>query len=91
MSSVEVFFEGRVQGVGFRWSVRNLAKGFDVTGWIKNLADGRVQMQISGSAAEIKSFLEAITQSDLRGLIRKQSESPLEGPVSATGFEIRHE
>jgi acylphosphatase len=91
MNSVEVFFEGHVQGVGFRWSVRNLAKGFDVTGWIKNLADGRVQMQVCGTAAEIKDFLEAINQSELRGHIRKQTESPLAGPVGATGFEIRHE
>lgn len=91
MSSVEVFFEGRVQGVGFRWSVRHTAKGFDVTGWIKNLPDGRVQMQISGEAEEIKSFLEAISQSELRAHIRKQIESPLASPVRATGFEIRHE
>jgi acylphosphatase len=91
MSSVEVFFEGRVQGVGFRWSVRNIAKGFDVTGWVSNLPDGRVQMQISGEAEEIKSFLEAINQSELRAHIRKQIESPVPGPVRATGFEIRHE
>ncbi len=91
MSSVEVFFEGRVQGVGFRWSVRHIAKGFDVTGWIKNLPDGRVQMQVSGQAEEIRSFLEAINQSELRAHIRKQIEAPLTGPVGATGFEIRHE
>jgi acylphosphatase len=91
MSSVEVFFEGRVQGVGFRWTVRHLAKGFDLIGWIKNLPDGRVQMQISGDAEEIKSFLEAINQSELRAHIRKQNESPLAAPVQATGFEIRHD
>lgn len=91
MSSVEVFFEGRVQGVGFRWSVRHIAKGFDVIGWIKNLPDGRVQMQVSGEAEEIKSFLEAINQSELRAHIRKQNETPLDAPVRATGFEIRHE
>jgi acylphosphatase len=91
MSSVEVFFEGRVQGVGFRWSVRHTAKGFDVTGWIKNLPDGRVQMQVSGEAEEIRGFLDAINQSELRAHIRKQIESPLDGPVRAAGFEIRHE
>ncbi len=91
MSSFEVFFEGRVQGVGFRWTVRHLAKGFDIIGWIKNLPDGRVQMQVSGENEEIRSFLEAINQSELRAHIRKQSESPLTGAVRTNGFEIRHE
>jgi acylphosphatase len=91
MFALEVFYEGRVQGVGFRWSVRNVAKGFDVTGWIRNLPDGRVQMQVSGAEAELRSFLEAIGQSELRALIKKQTELPLDKPVVASGFEIRHD
>ena len=42
-----VFFEGRVQGVGFRYSVRQLAKGYDVAGWVRNLPDGRVELEAS--------------------------------------------
>ena len=42
MTARHVFFEGRVQGVGFRWTVKNLARGYDVIGWVKNLPDGRV-------------------------------------------------
>jgi acylphosphatase len=91
MSSVEVFFEGRVQGVGFRWTVRHIAKGFDVIGWIKNLPDGRVQMQTGGEPREIKEFIEAINQSELRAHIRKQTEQLLTTPVQAAGFEIRHD
>ena len=91
MLSLEVFYEGRVQGVGFRWSVRNLAKGFDVTGWIRNLADGRVQMQVTGEEQEVRDFLEAVGQSELRAHIRKQTETKLEKPVLANGFEIRHD
>ena len=91
MISLEVFYEGRVQGVGFRWSVRNVAKGFDVTGWVRNLHDGRVQMQLTGEEEEVRSFLEAVNQSELRAHIRKQTENPLPAPVSANGFEIRHE
>jgi len=48
MTSLQVFYEGRVQGVGFRWTVRRIAKGFDVIGWVRNLLDGRVEMQVSG-------------------------------------------
>ncbi len=91
MISLEVFYEGHVQGVGFRWSVRNVAKGFDVTGWVGNLPDGRVQMQVHGDEPELRSFLEAINQSELRAHIRKQSETQLTTPVAARGFEIRHD
>ena len=63
MISLEVFYEGRVQGVGFRWSVRHVAKGFDVTGWVRNLIDGRVQMQVTGEETEVRAFLEAIGES----------------------------
>ena len=91
MTALEVFYEGRVQGVGFRWSVRNVAKGFDVTGWISNLPDGRVQMQVSGDEEEVRSFLDGINQSELRAHIRKQTESKLDRPVTANGFEIRHD
>ncbi len=89
MYSVEVLYEGRVQGVGFRWSIRNLAKGFDVRGWVQNLPDGRVQMQVSGEKDEVDAFLKAITESELRAHIKKQFDSPLSAPVTAHGFEIR--
>jgi acylphosphatase len=91
MISLQVFFEGHVQGVGFRWTVRHIAKGFDLTGWVRNLIDGRVEMQVSGEEAEVRAFLDAIGQSELRALIRKQTENKLETPVKASGFEIRHD
>lgn len=90
MMSIQVFYEGNVQGVGFRWTVRNIAKGFDVTGWARNLIDGRVEMQVNGEENEVRAFLQAITESELRAHIRKQTEAPLTTPVNARGFEIRH-
>ena len=91
MISLRVFYEGNVQGVGFRWSVQHIAKGFDVTGWVRNLSNGRVELQVSGEEDEVREFLEGIEQSDLRALIRKRTENKLEKPVTARGFEIRHE
>ena len=91
MISLQVFFEGNVQGVGFRWSVKQLAKGFDVIGSVRNLADGRVELQASGGETEVRAFIEAIGQSELRAHIRRQTESILEQPPRARGFEIRHE
>jgi acylphosphatase len=91
MISKQVFYEGNVQGVGFRWSVRHVAKGFDVTGWVRNLPDGRVELQVNGEDSEVGAFLDAIMQSELHGLIHKHTEAALAEPVTARGFEIRHD
>lgn len=56
----EVYYSGRVQGVGFRYTVRRLAAGFAVSGFVKNLPDGRVQLVAEGSEDELQRFLEAI-------------------------------
>jgi acylphosphatase len=90
-ASVQVFYEGNVQGVGFRWSVRNIAKGFDVTGSVRNLHDGRVELLAAGDEVEVREFLDAILQSELRAHIKKHSESPLAEPPAFRGFEIRHD
>jgi acylphosphatase len=90
-ASVQVFYEGNVQGVGFRWSVRNIAKGFDVTGSVRNLRDGRVELLATGDDEEVRAFLDAILQSELRAHIKKHSESPLAEPPAFRGFEIRHD
>jgi acylphosphatase len=90
-ASVQVFYEGNVQGVGFRWSVRNIAKGFDVTGSVRNLRDGRVELQATGDEEEVRAFLDAILQSELRAHIKKHSESPVAEPPAFRGFEIWHD
>jgi acylphosphatase len=89
MKAVQVFYEGRVQGVGFRYSVRQIAKGFNVTGWVRNLPDGKVELQVSGEDEEVNAFLEGIHQSELGSLIKKESENGLAAPPDSRGFEIR--
>ena len=91
MISLRILFEGKVQGVGFRWSVKQVAKGFDVVGWVRNLPDGRVELQAGGEESEVRAFIAAIGQSELRAHIRKQTELILPDPPAARGFEIRHE
>jgi acylphosphatase len=91
MTSLQVFYEGNVQGVGFRWSVKQVAKGFEITGWIRNLVDGRVELQIGGGENEVREFLNAVSQSELQAHIRKQTETALSQPPVARGFEIRHD
>ena len=51
-----VYYSGRVQGVGFRYHTLQVAKEFDVSGFVRNLPDGRVQMEAEGEAAEVRAF-----------------------------------
>ena len=91
MISLQVFYEGHVQGVGFRFTVRHAAKGFDVTGWIRNLPDGRVELQVTGQENEVRAFLDRVAQGELHALIHEQTENKLNKPVTARGFEIRYD
>jgi acylphosphatase len=91
MTAKQIFYEGHVQGVGFRWSIKRIAHGFDVTGSVRNLPDGRVELQIAGTEEELTAFLDAIAQSELRAHIKKQTEAPTAAPANARGFEIRHD
>ena len=91
MIATQVFYEGQVQGVGFRYSVKQVAKGFDVIGWVRNLADGRVELQAAGEPGELAAFLDAIRNSHLRAHIKKEHAAPLSAPPTARGFEIRHD
>src|SRR5688572_25537300 len=52
MAAKQVFYSGRVQGVGFRYTAKQLAAGFDVTGWVRNLPDGRVELLVIAEEAE---------------------------------------
>lgn len=87
MKGIQVFYEGRVQGVGFRYCVRQLACGYEVTGWVKNLPDGRVELRASGEAEELENFLVSIQESELKGHIRK-TERHVIPPFQTKGFEI---
>ncbi len=55
-----IYFSGRVQGVGFRFQAGWPAKRFGLTGWVKNLYDGRVEMEIQGDSAAIDGMLNAL-------------------------------
>jgi len=87
--SRKVFYEGKVQGVGFRWTLRDLASGFDVAGTVANLPDGRVELCVKGDASEVNSFLLAINESSLASHITSStSEEWTQAPASVRGFQI---
>ena len=88
MTARHVFYEGRVQGVGFRYTVLQIATGFDVTGWIRNLPDGRVEMLAAGEPDELAAFLQAIHESSLASFIRNHAANDVPAPGKLRGFEI---
>ncbi len=85
---LHIHYQGRVQGVGFRWAVREVAEGFDVTGWIRNLSDGRVELVAEGEHPELEAFQDAIPKAGLRWLVRSATEDWGKGTGEFRGFEI---
>ena len=57
------FFKGRVQGVGFRYRAQNAASLYSVTGWVKNLYDGSVEMEAQGTEEDIDKVVQPLQDS----------------------------
>ena len=85
---VHVFYSGRVQGVGFRATVKRVAHGYEVTGTIRNLFDGRVEMVAEGERGELEQFCIGIRESGLARFIRREETSWAPAKNEFRGFEI---
>jgi len=90
MERLVVHYSGRVQGVGFRATVRHLACGYDVTGTVRNLPDGRVELVAEGAKSELKAFVEGIARSELSGFIARQHDAwhPAQGNLRGFGIAL---
>ena len=86
--SVHARYEGKVQGVGFRAGILSLAKGYEVTGWVRNLPDGRVEVFASGDSSEVDDFVLGIRESPLEGHIENVSLVPGTAEAGLKGFRI---
>jgi acylphosphatase len=82
-----VFYSGRVQGVGFRYTARQIAQRFAVTGFVRNLSDGRVELLAEGSRSELDQLLAQIAE-QMADCIRRADiqEAPVTGRYQS--FEI---
>ena len=58
----QVLYTGWVQGVGFRWRTCRVADEFDVTGWVRNRTDGRVELVAEGATDEVQTFLASLAE-----------------------------
>ncbi len=85
---MRVLYSGHVQGVGFRYTVKSVAAGFDVTGTVRNLPGGGVELIAEGARDELEAFRGAIRQSGLDHFIRDEDVSWAEPQSEFRGFEI---
>jgi acylphosphatase len=85
----EIFFAGRVQGVGFRYTTHAIAARYPVTGFVKNLHDGRVQAVIEGAPAEVDRMLAALT-AEMARYITSQNVTTLPATGEFQNFSVRH-
>jgi acylphosphatase len=83
-----VVYSGHVQGVGFRYTAKTVATGFDITGLVRNLSDGRVQLVAEGAAQELEAFRTALRDAGLAGFIRDEKLDWADATNEFRGFEI---
>lgn len=86
--SKRVIYNGRVQGVGFRYTAHRIAEGYAVTGYVRNMTDGCVELVAEGVAEQVEAFLTAVADR-MVDYIRRTTvqEQP---PSGYTDFKIRH-
>jgi len=83
-----VLYCGQVQGVGFRYTAKTVATGFELTGTIRNLADGRVELVAEGRRDELEAFHAALRDAGLAGFIRGEKVDWSDATNEFRGFEI---
>ncbi len=83
---LRALFSGSVQGVGFRFTAERIARHFEVTGFVRNLPDGKVEMVAEGEEIVVKDFLKAVEKAMSSCVMDVQlSWSDAEGHYSGFG------
>lgn len=88
LSRTTVHYSGRVQGVGFRYTTRSIARGYPVTGYVSNLPDGRVELVAEGKRSELDAFLAEVRDRFFNN-IRDERRDAQPATGEYFGFEIR--
>ena len=85
---VHVYYTGHVQGVGFRFTVQEIADDLGIYGWVKNLPDGRVEVMAEGNESSLNGFLDRIKQS-FSNYIHNADIDWQKKATGFSGFEIK--
>ncbi|UOQ93506.1 acylphosphatase [Halobacillus shinanisalinarum] len=91
MPRKQMIVHGRVQGVGFRATIEQLAKQYGLTGWVKNKPDGTVEIEAEGYENELSSFIEVVRAGPNNfAKVQALDIKDLENENSYSNFKIIH-
>ena len=85
---MHILYSGHVQGIGFRYTTKAVAAGYEVVGAVRNLPDGRVELIAEGAREELEAFRTAIGDTGLAGFIRDETVVWSEALNEFRGFTI---
>ncbi len=85
---IHVFYSGHVQGVGFRFTAQDIASELGLTGWVRNLREGRVELVCEGEEKKLKAFLDNMEKGFLGQYIRNKDISWEEPTKEFDNFDI---
>jgi acylphosphatase len=85
--TTRLVYHGRVQGVGFRWTTRDIAQRHQVTGFVRNQPDGTVELVARGTPAAIEAFLAEVESAMAGHIDRHETTAPPDETFET--FEIR--
>lgn len=86
--SVHILVEGRVQGVGFRYFVKQTAENFHLTGWVRNLQDDKVEILAQGEDHKLRTFISTVRLGSRSALVTNLVVKWIEIDVSFDHFSI---
>ncbi len=85
---MHILYSGHVQGVGFRYTAKSVAAGFEVIGTVRNQPDGRVELLAEGERTELEAFRQAVRDAGLEHFIRDELVNWSEARGGFRGFQI---
>lgn len=90
LASKHLSLQGRVQGVGFRYFTLRQAQRHQISGWVRNMPDGSVEIRAQGQPGNLQAFIEAVLQGPAFGEVHRHDERDVATEVGLQGFTIKH-
>lgn len=89
MKRLHAYYSGDVQGIGFRFAAVDIARRYKINGWVRNCADGRVEIVAEGKEPVLDSFFKEL-KTTMAHCIREEVINPEPATESFSGFQIRY-
>jgi acylphosphatase len=90
MRRVHIYYTGRVQGVGFRLYAEEAATPLCLTGWVRNMRDGRVELLAEGPESQLNTLLDQVDTGPMQNFITKQDVSWSDATGEFQTFDIQY-